>query len=64
METETKPAAKILSTFAPADVAEIVEQIAKEEDRSTSHVVKRLLEESPRVKARRKNIKRAKSKAA
>ena len=48
------PKPKTLCVFAPGDVVQIVEDIAKEEDRTTSHVVKRLLEESPRVKARRR----------
>lgn len=54
----TKNESKTLSTVAPAEIVQIVERIAEEEDRTTSQVVKKLLEESPRVKSQLRALKK------
>lgn len=46
-----KPQLQIVAGFVPPAVKEVIEKIATDEDRSTSRIVRRLLEESPRIKA-------------
>jgi predicted transcriptional regulator len=50
MEQKNKQQLELIASMVPPDVKSVVQQIAKESERSASWVVRKLLEESPRVK--------------
>jgi len=51
MAQKQKQQLELVAGFVPSAVRSIVEKIAKDDDRTISSVVRKLLEESPRVKS-------------
>jgi hypothetical protein len=51
MSQNKKQQLELVAGFVPSAIKSVVQRIAKENDRSTSWVVRKLLEESPRVKS-------------